>query len=130
MVKMTCLCGSTTQTFQRLTKAAFPHGWTAPCCKSTEVFNGAEIHEPSKEKPLIEMWLDSCNLRNQTRNGIWVLSSKCYEHFVTWLKAHGFQHKAPNPVRFGIDMSRICTKRRRNRGQCYLLEKDLNALRA
>ena len=58
MVTMTCVCGATSKTFTKLTKADFPENWIQPCCDhapSKEASKAPEPEEATKELETIEI---------------------------------------------------------------------------
>ncbi len=127
MVTMKCVCGISKMTFGSLTEKDFPDGWMNACCREIKTINGREVVEPAKTKGTVELWLDACGLRNKTRGGEWVQSTKCYEHYCTWMTRQGFHLQILNLTKFGREMRKICSTKRKSLGKVYLLEFDFTA---
>lgn len=119
-MKMTCVCGSTTLEFPNLKREHFPKdGWVTDCCNLKD----EPIKAPSEEpRSTVEAWLQSTGLLNQTRTGVWILASRCYDHYVSWMQRMKFE-----PIvtmnKFGRLMGELTSSCRRNNGKHYLLEK-------
>lgn len=118
-MKMTCVCGSTTMEFPKLKREDFPaDGWFTDCCKLSD----EPICAPSEEpRSSVEAWLQSTDLMNKTRTGVWVSATRCYEHYVGWMMRMKFE-PAVTMNKFGRLMGELTSSCRRNTGKHYLLE--------
>lgn len=120
-MKVTCICGKSEMDFKSLCQADFPNGWEQPCC--VDIPPTIDPHESSKN--LIDQWIRANALLTGSRNGLWVSASKCYEHFKSWLVGRGLADHVPTVTRFGRDMGKLCSSKRKNSGIVYLLERDI-----
>lgn len=106
--------------FPNLKRQDFPaDGWVTDCCKLKD----EPIKAPSEEpRSCVEAWLQSTDLMNKTRSGVWVLATHCYDHYVGWMQRMKFE-----PIvtmnKFGRLMGELTSSCRRNNGKHYLLEK-------
>ncbi len=121
MGKVKCICGRRVLEFVNLTQDDFPNGWEQPCCKDEVPLAAFE----DKPKPLIEQWLDVSGLRDRSRNGVWMPAWRCHSHYSMWLKSRGLDEQIPTTTKFGRDLKKYCSSKRKNQGRFYLLEKAI-----
>lgn len=99
----------------------FASGLELPCCKDKP----ATISNETQPKPLVQQWIDANRLLNGSRNGLWVPAWKCYEHFKQWLTSRDMMEQIPTATRFGKDLRRFCSRKRKNQGIFYLLDREI-----